>query len=299
MFDNVEIPEPETLFDDYSGRGTPAKEQTMNIGKDMNPGGDLKLWDEETLKKEKGEYDKTLGRMTPEQLKPWNQAYDPKNKAFKEAHLTGKDLVRWKYQRYMKDYLRCISSVDDSMGQVLEYLDKAGLADNTIVIYSSDQGFYLGEHGWFDKRFMYEESFRMPFLIRWPGVVKPGKRNNDLVQNLDFAETFLDVAGAAIPADMQGRSIKPLLMGKTPSDWRSSLYYHYYEFGAHNVYPHEGVATQRYKLMHFYTLDEWEFYDLKKDPHEMHSQYDNPAYQSKITELKTELERLKVLYKVS
>ncbi len=298
-FDDVEIPEPDSLFDDYSGRGTPAREQTMSISESMKSGCDLKLWDnKETIKKEQREYKKTVGRMTPAQLKVWNDAYNPKNEAFRKANLSGKDLVRWKYQRYLKDYLRCISSVDDSMGQVLDYLDKNDLADNTVVIYSSDQGFYLGEHGWFDKRFMYEESFRMPFLIRWPGVIKPGTRNCDLIQNLDFAETFLDIVGADIPADMQGVSLVPLFKGKRPSDWRDSLYYHYYEFGAHNVYPHEGVSTKRYKLMHFYTLDEWEFYDLKSDPNEMKSQYDNPKYQSQIQQLKTELKRLKKEYKV-
>ena len=234
--------------------------------------------------------------------KKWNQAYGPKNEKFRKADLKGKDLVRWKYQRYMKDYLRCIRSVDENIGRVLNYLDNSGLAKNTVVMYSSDQGFYLGEHGWFDKRFMYEESFRTPFLVRWPNHVKPGSVNYDLVQNLDFAQTFLDIADARQPADMQGRSVKPILLnGKAPQDWRKSLYYHYYEYPAywHQVRRHEGVATKRYKLIHFYDIDEWEFYDLDKDPSEMHSEYDNPEYAEKIKELKVELKRLKKFYKVT
>ena len=285
LFDDVSIPEPANLFDDYAGRGTAAHTQDMSIEKTMTKK-DLKLGGN--------------GGFTKEQSEKWNAAYDPKNEAFAQAGLEGKDLVRWKYQRYMKDYLRCIRSVDDNIGRVLKYLDDSGLADNTVVIYSSDQGFYLGEHGWFDKRFMYEESFRAPLMARWPGRIKPGSSNSDLVQNLAFAQTFLDLASVATPTDMQGESIKPILLnGKAPSDWRKSLYYHYYEFpGAHSVRKHEGVATDRYKLIRFYEIGEWEFYDLKKDPAEMKSEYDNPRYAGKIKEMKVELERLKVYYKV-
>ncbi|OVE74359.1 hypothetical protein BVX94_00580 [bacterium B17] len=204
----------------------------------------------------------------------------------------------------MKDYLRTGKSIDDSVGRILDYLKESGLDKNTVVIYASDQGFYLGEHGWFDKRFMYEESFSTPLIVRWPGVVKKGKRNDDLVQNIDWAPTFLDIAGAPIPEDMQGESIVPLLKGKTPNDWRKSLYYHYYEYpGFHSVRKHEGVATERYKLIRFYGKDvpngeEWEFYDLKKDPKEMKSQYGNEKYAKIIEEHKAELQRLRDYYEV-
>lgn len=298
LFDDVTIPEPDNLFDDYSGRGTAAHEQDMTIKTTMQLGSDNKVWGENIDEKNwlwKGTY----GRMDPEQRKAWDAAYGPKNEAFRKANLSGDDLVRWKYQRYMKDYLRCIRSVDDNIGRVLNYLDKSGLAENTVVFYCSDQGFYLGEHGWFDKRFMYEESFRTPLVARWPGVTKPGTVNKSLVQNLDFAQTFLDIAGVDQPEDMQGVSIKPLLAGKTPKGWRKSLYYHYYEYPAvHSVRKHEGVATGRYKLMHFYEEGEWEFYDLSKDPSEMKSEYNNTKYKRQITELKKELMRLKNLYKV-
>ncbi len=282
LYDDVTIPEPVNLFDDYSGRGTAAHTQDMTIAKTMTPR-DLKLTPPPYL--------------NAEQLKVWNAAYNPKNRAFREANLKGKDLVRWKYQRYIKDYLRCIASVDENVGRVLDYLDESGLAENTIVVYSSDQGFYLGEHGWFDKRFMYEESYRQPLLVRWPGVVKPGQVSKQLVSNVDFAETFLDVAGVPIPPHMQGRSIVPILKGNVPKDWRKSHYYQYYEFEpdrrtAHMVRRHRGVRTDRYKLIHFYNLGEWELYDLEKDPHEMHSVYGQTEYAKIQAELHAELERL-------
>lgn len=284
LYDDVTIPEPPTLFDDYSNRGRAAKEQDMTIEKTMNDT-DVKLVAPKNL--------------TPEQKKLWDAAYEPKNEAFRKANLQGKELVRWKYQRYIKDYLRCIASVDDNIGRLLDYLDKAGLADNTIVIYASDQGFYLGEHGWFDKRFMYEESLRMPLLVRYPKQIKPGSVNNDIVLNLDFAPTFLDFAGVSIPADMQGRSIRTLLQGKTPKDWRKSMYYHYYEYPAvHSVKRHYGVRTQRYKLIHFYNdIDQWELYDLRKDPDELNNIYDDPAYADVVKKLKAELSRLREEFK--
>jgi arylsulfatase A-like enzyme len=296
MYDDVEIAEPANLFDDYSGRGTAAKQQEMTIANHMRMPADLKYWDGDTTSQL---FKRIYGRMTPEQLRQWHAAYAPKNEAFKKANLQGDDLLRWKYQRYIKDYLRCIASVDDNIGRVLDYLDESGLAENTVVIYSSDQGFYLGEHGWFDKRFMYEESFGTPLIARWPGVIPPGSTNNDLVANLDFAQTFLDIAGVAQPADMQGRSLKPVMQGRTPADWRTTLYYHYYEFPAvHMVNRHEGVFDGRNKLMHFYDLDEWEFYDLEKDPMEMRSRYADPDYADKIATLKLDLERLKAQYQV-
>jgi arylsulfatase A-like enzyme len=213
-------------------------------------------------------------------------------------------LVKWKYQLYAKDYLRCIWSVDRNVGRILKALKDQGLDKNTIVMYSSDQGFYVGEHGWFDKRFMYEESFRTPLIARWPGHVPAGTVNTDLVQNIDFAETFLDLAGAPIPSDMQGRSLVPLLMGKTPKDWRKSLYYHYYESPSeHRVPLHEGVETDRYKLIRFYGKmapngEEWELYDRKTDPSEMKNVYGNPEYATITKKLKKELIRLRKEYKV-
>jgi arylsulfatase A-like enzyme len=274
-FSTKTFPEPETLFDDYYGRGAAAHKQDMTILKTMGMVMDLKV------------------HRRPDR-KEYLEKHNPQ----------GDDLVRWKYQAYMQDYLACIAGVDENVGRILKQLKKKRLDKNTVVMYSSDQGFYLGEHGWFDKRFMYEESFRTPLLARWPGVIKPGSRNDDLVQNIDFAETFLDIAGAPIPGDMQGKSLVPLMKGKTPTDWRKSLYYHYYEYPAvHSVRRHEGVADKRYKLIRFYGEDvpngeEWEFYDLKTDPNEMNSIYHDPAQTERIAEMKAELQRLREFYKV-
>ena len=284
MYDDVEIPEPKTLFDDYAGRGKAATQQTMSIARDLTDR-DLKLVPPEEL--------------TAEQFEVWNAAYEPKNDAFRAADLQGDDLVRWKYQRYVKDYLRAVASVDDNIGRVLDHLEASGLAENTIVIYASDQGWYLGEHGWFDKRWMYEESLRIPLIVRWPGVTAPGSTSNAMVSNLDLAETFLDIAGVEIPSDMQGESFVPLLEGETPSDWRQSFYYQYYEYpGPHDVARHYGVRTESHKLIYFYTLDEWEIYDLEEDPDELTSVYEDPAYTSVRSELETELERLREHYAV-
>lgn len=284
MYDDVTIPEPATLFDDYATRGTAAKTQDMTIAKTLTDY-DLKF--------------RPPGNLTDEQREIWHAAYDPKNEAFRAAQLTGDDLVRWKYQRYIKDYLRCVASLDDNIGRVLDYLDESGLASNTIVIYSSDQGFYLGEHGWFDKRWIYEPSLRTPLIVRWPDVTEPGTRTDAIVSNLDFAETFLDVAGVDQPSDMQGRSLKPILQGEAPHDWRTSFYYHYYEFPAvHSVRRHYGVRDQRYKLIHFYNIDEWEFYDLKDDPLEVRNAFDDPDYAPIIGRLMQELQRLRRQYDV-
>ena len=290
-FDDVSIPEPDTLFDSYENRGRAAKDQDMTIHKTMELGKDLKI----SQYDKKGQLAQRISkRMTPEQLKAWNAAYEPKNKALIESKPKGKDLVRWKYQRYLKDYLRCIKSVDESVGRVLEYLKENNLEENTIVIYSSDQGFYLGEHGWFDKRFMYDESYRTPLMVKWPGKVQAGSVNSDLVSNLDFAQTFLEMAGVEQPKDMQGASLVPILEGKKPSDWRKSHYYHYYEYpGWHMVHRHEGVYDGRYKLMYFYDIDEWELYDLESDPKEMKNQFKNPEFSSQVTRLKEELKALR------
>jgi arylsulfatase A-like enzyme len=279
-------PEPETLFDDYAGRGKAEREQDMTIAKTMTPT-DLKL--------------KAPGDLNAEQRKIWDAYYDPRNQAFREAKLEGKDLVRWKYNRYMHDYLGCIKAVDESVGRILKFLDDEGLAKNTIVVYSSDQGFYLGEHGWFDKRWIFEESLRTPLLVRWTEVAKAGSVNGDLVSNLDFAETFLEAAGVETPAEMQGRSLVPVLKGKTPEDWRKSFYYHYYEFpGWHDVRRHYGVVTPRYKLVHFYEPDAnyWELFDREKDPRELKSVYGTADYARVQKELETELARLRKELKV-
>ncbi|MGY8696717.1 MAG: sulfatase/phosphatase domain-containing protein, partial [Verrucomicrobiia bacterium] len=285
-YEDIEIPEPDSLFDDYATRTTAAREQDMSIVKTMRMDTDLKVSD-------------GSGRIN------FNlDQYAARNAYMAENKLEGKALVKWKYQTYLKDYLRCTWAVDENIGRVLDTLEEMDLDDNTIVMYSSDQGFYMGEHGWFDKRFMYEESFSTPFIARWPGKIKPGSVNSDLVQNIDFAETFLDLAGALIPKDMQGKSVVPLLKGKTPKNWRKSLYYHYYEYPAvHSVRRHEGVTDERYKLIRFYGLDvpggeEWEFFDLEKDPTEMINSYNNPENARKVSELKKELDRLKDYYKV-
>lgn len=288
-YDGVAIPEPDTLFDDYAGRADPAREQKMTIEKDLNPR-DLKL--------------ETQKGLTPSQQATWDAAYGPKNTAFARMNLQGKDLVKWKYQRYVKDYLRCVDSVDENVGRVLDRLDELGLSENTIVIYTSDQGWYLGDHGWFDKRWMYEESFRTPLIVRWPNKIKPGSTCNQMAMNLDFAETFLEVAGGSIPSDMQGASLVPLMMGKQPVDWRTAMYYHYYEFpGGHSVARHYGIRTDRYKLIHYYPhdqrpdMDQWELFDLQNDPNEMQSLYGRPEHAALTAELQQRLYDLKTKYK--
>jgi len=294
---DVTIPEPANLFDDYEGRATPARRQEMEIARHMNLPSDLKvtppLGSPEGANL-KGEF----GRMTPAQKTAWDAAYVPRNEAFRAARLEGRELTRWKYQAYMKDYLRCIKAVDDNVGKLLDGLRELGLDRNTVVIYCSDQGFYMGEHGWFDKRWMYEESLAMPFIIRWPGQVAPGTRFAPMIQNIDYAPTFLEMAGRPAPADVQGRSFAPILRGQTPADWRRSIYYHYYEFPAeHQVARQCGVRTAQHKLIHYYQTDEWELFDLAKDPREMRSVYADPAYATVVAGLKRELERLRTDYK--
>lgn len=282
-YQEVTLPEPKNLFDDYKGRTRAAAEQEMTISRHLSDD-DLKL--------------SPLKGMNIEQKAALELFYQDENAKLAAARLRPDERTRWNYQRYVKDYLRCIDAVDEGVGRVLDYLDQSQLAKDTLVIYTSDQGWYLGEHGWYDKRWMYEESFRTPFLVRWPGVVAAGTQNADLAMNLDFAETFLEAAGAPIPADMQGRSLVPLLAGKTPNDWRKSVYYHYYEFPQpHHVQPHYGVRTGRYKLIHFYKYNEWELFDLEKDPHEMQSVYEDQAYRPVVEELKDELARLRMQYK--
>jgi len=289
-YDDVEIPEPETFWDDYEGRTAPAREQEMTVATHLSPS-DLKFL--------------IPGHLTKEQEQAFIKAYREKNDAFREAKLTGKERTRWQYQRYVKDYLRCIDSVDENVGRVLDYLDASGLSKNTIVIYTSDQGWYLGEHGWYDKRWMYEESFRTPLLVRWPGHIEPGSVTNAMALNLDFAETFLEIAGEKVPSDMQGTSLIPILKGKQPEDWRKSVYYRYYEYpSVHMVRQHHGVRTERYKLIRFKTRDNqvqdgpeaWELFDLEKDPHELRSVYGDPDYDTIAADLKQELARLREQY---
>ncbi len=273
--------EPPTLFDDFAGRSKAVSDHDMGLDRTFTEL-DAKL--------------ETPSSLNQQQLERWNAYYEPRNREFREANLTGRDLVRWRYNRYMHDYLGCVKAVDESVGRLLDFLEREGLAEDTVVICSSDQGFFLGEHGWFDKRWIFEESLRTPLLVRWPGVTEPGAVNDDLVSVLDFAETFLDLAGAAIPRDMQGRSLLPLLGGQTPSDWRKSFYYHYYEYPVwHRVRPHYGVVTDRYKLVHYYKpdVDDWELLDRQQDPLEVKNFYDDPAYADTAKELHAELERLR------
>jgi arylsulfatase A-like enzyme len=263
LYLNEEIPEPETLYDDYSGRAAAAAAQ-MRVGVHMNPL-DLKS---------------TINHDLPEN-----------------------ELRKWAYQRYIKDYLRVIASIDDNVGRVLDYLDAAGLTENTLVIYTSDQGFFLGDHGWYDKRFMYEESLRMPFILRYPQAVAAGTVNDDMILNVDFAPLFLDLAGVPVPDDMQGQSFRSLLHGETPPDWRQAMYYRYWMHKAdHNVYAHYGIRTMQHKLIYYYadalgqagTIDEtytpeWELFDLAADPYEMHNVVSDPAYAATVSELKAQL----------
>ncbi len=295
LYDDVTFDPPANFFDDYEGRGTAAREQEMEIAGHMMWGHDFKL-----IVDPNGDttaFYNDIKRMNSQQRADWMAAYESENQALLANMPEGKELALWKFNRYIKDYLRCIKSVDDGVGELLDYLKESGLDKNTIVIYTSDQGFYLGEHGWFDKRFMYEESFRTPLLMRYPKEIKPGTVIDKLVQNLDFAPTFLDYAGVEIPDAMQGQSFRRLVSGKT-KEWRDAVYYTYYEYpSVHMVKRHYGVATERYKLMHFYyDIDEWEMYDLEKDPMEMKSVYNDPAYADVQAMLHRRLEELRAEY---
>ena len=283
------FPYPETFDDNYAGRGRAALEQDQTIAETM------------TLRDVKVNVPQQfLNSMTEEQRTGWQQMFGGRRAEYEAVRNDPVALKQWKYQCYMKDYMSCVAAVDNSIGTMLKYLDDEGLAENTIVVYASDQGFYLGEHGWFDKRFMFNESFKTPLIVRWTGYTKPGSVNNDIVSNLDFPSTFLEAAGIVISDDMQGRSIVPILKGDTPADWRKSFYYHYYEYPAvHMVKKHEGVYDGRYKLIHFYDdIDEWELYDIQNDPLEMLNVYSKSEYASDVARLRTELERLKTELKV-
>lgn len=335
MYDNVTFPMPETFYDDYETRGSAVRTQKMSVTKDMRWEQDFKVpemldtanadsWDSYlSLMNE-------VNRMNPEQRIAWGKYYFPRNRRLLEARLTGKELDEWKYQNYIRDYMSVIKSVDESVGRVLDYLDSHGLTDNTIIVYTSDQGFYMGEHGWFDKRFMYEESLRTPLLIAYPGHIQPGTVCNKLVQNIDYAPTFLDLAGVSKPKELPGRSLTPLFKaGDKVKGWRNSIYYHYYDYPTyHMVRKHDGVRTDRYKLIHFYgaggldavkenkyqrqpgtrehgcmtyltslgyfepkdsAVNYNELYDLQADPHELNNLYGKPGYEKITKQLQKQL----------
>jgi arylsulfatase A-like enzyme len=279
--DDVHVPEPETLFEDFSGRTSAEREARMTIADDMRLNIDLKIGDN---------YPRMWSHLRN------NPLYRERNREFARLSLEGDDLTRWKYQLYLKDYLRTIKSMDDNIGRILDELKAQGLADNTIVIYSSDQGFFMGEHGWFDKRWIYKESVHMPFIIRWPGVVQPGTRFQEMIQNIDYAATFMEMAEGQAPDGLHGRSFVPVLRGETPSDWRQSIYYNYFSEMSHNVAQHYGVVTDRYTLFYSPETRKWQLFDEQKDPHQVHNMYADPAYAGVVEELKTELSRLREHY---
>lgn len=304
-FKYKKIPVPQTLFDEYQSKSAASKDAEMRISDHMALTMDNKIAPEiaeklnykEFMNWYASSYTERFNRLNKAEQEQWQKVYGPINADFEKNTPKGKALTLWKYQRYMEDYLGVIKSVDRNIGRLLDYLDAHNLTDNTLVVYTSDQGFYLGEHGWFDKRFMYEESFRTPLLIRFPGKIRPGSTNSDLVQNIDFAPTVLSVAGVDIPKDVQGKNLAPLFSGNN-AGWRDALYYHYYEYpGIHMVKRHFGVRTKRYKLIHFYyDIDEWELYDLEKDPQELKNVYNDPAYKEVQAKLHKRLMELRVQY---
>ena len=337
MYDDVEFPMPENFYDDYATRGSAVRTQKMSVTRDMRWEQDFKVPEMLDLNNpdSKDSYNALMGeinRMTPEQRSAWGCYYFPRNRRLLEAQLKGKDLDNWKYQVYIRDYMSVIASVDESVGRVLDYLDKNGLTDNTMIVYTSDQGFYMGEHGWFDKRFMYEESLRTPLIVSYPGHTKPGSVCNRLVQNIDYAPTFLALAGVQQPKDMPGRSLVPVLTnGDNVKNWRQSIYYHYYDYPTyHMVRKHDGVRTERYKLIHFYgkggldavpenkyqnvpgtreygtmkglesigyfepkdeAVDYCELYDLQADPHEQNNIFGKPGTEKITKQLQCELDK--------
>ena len=315
LYDDVTFPLPETFYDDYESRKAAAL-QEMSIIADMNLADHenefhtpdnpaLESYGRDLYRRDLAPGELVAGRMNAAQQAAWDAYYDPIIRQFKEDYasgkLSGRALYEWKYQRYMHDYCRVIHSVDRNVGRVYDYLKEHGLLENTIVIYTSDQGFFMGEHGYFDKRYMYEESFRTPLVVRMPGKSRKIVRGGDIeafVQNIDYAPTILEAAGLEIPEDIQGESFLPLLRGRHPADWRQSLYYHYYEYPAeHSVRRHYGVRTGRYSLMHFYNdIDEWELFDLQEDPQQLHNLYGQPGTESVTDSLRKELVRLQLLY---
>ncbi|HEX5788697.1 MAG TPA: sulfatase [Woeseiaceae bacterium] len=299
-FENTKFPVPDTYFDDYAGRPAAAA-QEMVVYRDMYEGHDLKMTT--AVGSSELRYDRWpdhFGRMTDAQRAEWDAAYKARNDAMNAADLNVRDMALWKYQRYLQDYLATVAAVDDSVGALLDYLDANGLAADTLVVYTSDQGFFLGEHGWFDKRFMYEESLRTPLVMRLPGRIAPGSESQAMVMNIDYAPTFMALAGVGVPADVQGESLVPLFGGQVPADWRDAIYYQYFEYpGFHSVRPHYGVRSERYKLIRFYgDIEAWEFYDLERDPAETHNRADDPAYAREVLAMQAALGQLREQYRV-
>lgn len=299
-------PVPDNFYDEYENRQA-AAEQDQSVA-EMFMSQDMKLDVDRVVETGSGggpegfdavkNWKKNYERLTAEQRSKWDEYYDPISDAFFDAKLSGKELLQWKYQRYINDYLKCIMSVDENVGRLLKYLEEKGELDNTLIVYTSDQGFYLGEHGWYDKRFMYEESFSMPMVMRYPKLIEPGSVNNDLVMNLDFAPTVMDILDIETDEPWQGESLLPLMKGEEVTEWRDAVYYHYYEypFGWHKVKRHYGMRTDRYKLIHFYNdIDKWELYDLQEDPSEMNNIYDQ-AEPELIVELTNRLDELQIQY---
>jgi arylsulfatase A-like enzyme len=300
-YDAIDFPVPDTLFDDYATRQPFVAKTYMGI-KGMRGIGIGVAPTQEELAERPDAMPKPLEQMTPDQRAAWHKYYDPRNREYQvlkaAGKLDGRAGVLYSYQRFIKDYIRTIDGMDENIGRILAYLDQTGLASNTIVIYSSDQGFLTGEHGWAEKRWMYEESFKAPLVIRWPGTIKPGTRIDALTQNIDFAPTLLKAAGIPIPGDIQGVPLQPVLGGTIPANWRKDVLYTYYDGGIpgapgpYNMPRMTGVRDDYSKLIHYYDYNAWEFYDLKKDPHELNNVYDNPAYASEVTRLKKRLDAL-------
>ena len=297
LYEDQTFPLPETFYDDYEGRPAAAA-QEMSILKDMDLAYDLKLLKDGKESRLKKSYENMLSRMDPEERKQFEDFYKPITEEFYKQNLKGKDLAEWKFQRYIRDYLKVVKSLDDNVGRVLDYLEEKGMMDNTLVVYTSDQGFYMGEHGWFDKRFMYEESMHTPLIMHLPKGLTAKGDITEMVQNIDYGPTFLELAGVEVPEDMHGVSLLPLLKGEHPANWRKALYYHFYEYPAeHMVKRHYGVRNDRYKLIHFYNdIDHWELYDLKNDPNELHNLYGEATYEPVVAEMKQQMLQLQEQY---
>ncbi len=305
LFHNKTFPEPPSLYIDTAGRGSAWRLQTMGILPDMQLSSDLKvdpkyLMNIPWLKPDPNEikyYQNQIDRLPIKDRQRILDIYAERGETIQKLRPAGKDLLKLKYQWYMQDYLACVASVDENVGKVLDYLDKSGLTKNTLVIYTSDQGFYMGQNGWFDKRWMYDVSMRSPFMARWPGHIAPGTVSNTMIQNIDYAPTFLDIAKAPVPSFMHGLSIKTVLENPAKTLPRKSLYYHFYEFdGAHTVLQHVGVRTDKYKLLYFYTVNEWQLFDLAKDPAELSNLINEKSYQSVLRDMKKELIRVRGVY---
>ncbi len=300
LYEDREFELPANLYDTYEGR-TAAASQQMHIAEDMDLIYDLKMNNEDVTSSLKARYLYMIGRMDTVQRQAWDDFYNPIMEKFYASNLSGRELTEWKYQRYMRDYAKTLKSLDDSVGEVLDYLESRDMMDNTLVVYTSDQGFYMGEHGWFDKRFMYEESMRTPLIMSLPKGYNTRGVVDEMVQNIDYAPTFLQLAGVDIPTDIQGKSLVPLLTGEPlDSEWRDALYYHYYDYPAeHMVKCHYGVRTERYKLIHFYDdIDEWELYDLESDSSEMNNLYGQKGTERITEQLKARLSQLRKEYDI-